>query len=63
LNSANTWDAVDVEEASLIVSAVGDEQVLDKIDDLEVDAQKITIREDSEEVKEELRRLLRDALE
>lgn len=63
LNSSNTWDALDVEQASLIVSAVGDEQVLDKIDGLEVDAQKITIREDSEEVKEELRRLLREALE
>lgn len=62
LNSDNTWDALTVDQASVIVTAIGDQKVLEKIEGMEVNADKVLASQDSDKVREELRQMLSQAL-
>jgi Kef-type K+ transport system membrane component KefB len=62
LYSDQAWEEVNVSEASVIVSAIRDRDLLEKIEDMDVDAEKILVKEKSEEIKKEIRKMLRKAL-
>lgn len=62
LNSDKAWEKLNVEEASMIISAIEDSKVLDKMDNLDTGADKVLIHSNSDEVKEELRDMLRKNL-
>jgi hypothetical protein len=62
LNSDNTWDALTVDQASVIVTAVDDQKVLEKIEGMDISAEKVLASQDSGKVREELRQMLSQAL-
>jgi len=62
LNSDRTWEKLNVEKASVIVTAIEDEKLLEKIKGLDTDAEKVLAKEDSEQIHEELREMLSRAL-
>jgi len=62
LNSDRTWEKLNVEKASVIVTAIEDEKLLEKIKGLDTDAEKVLAKEDSEQIHEELREMLSQAL-
>jgi len=63
LYSDNAWDKLRAEDASLIVSAVSDRKLMEKIEGLDLDAEKILVKRESEEVNEQLREMLNSALD
>lgn len=63
LNSDKTWEKLKVEQASVIVSAIESSKVMNKISDLDTEAEKVLIQSDSDEVREELRKMLRRSLD
>jgi Kef-type K+ transport system membrane component KefB len=63
LDSGAAWEKLNVGKASVIVSAIDDQELLDEIGSLETDAEKVLVSKDSGDVKDELRELLRKALE
>lgn len=62
LHSDEAWEKLEVEKASVIVSAVDDNELIDKIEGLDVDAEKILLSSGSEEFEDELREMLAEAL-
>lgn len=62
LNSDEAWAEAKVDEAAAVVSAVSDDEVLEKIKEMDTEAEKITARKDTEEVDEQLREMLKEAL-
>ena len=62
LHSDEAWEKLRVEKASVIVSAINDPELINKIEGLDVDAEKILLTSDSEEVRDELREMLAEAL-
>ncbi|PSH02234.1 MAG: hypothetical protein BRC26_01595 [Nanohaloarchaea archaeon QH_8_44_6] len=62
LKSEDVWKKASVDKASMIVSAINDQDLIEKIRDKEVDAEKILVEKDSEEVTERLREMLSDSL-
>lgn len=63
LQSDETWRELEVGKASKIVSAVNQSSVMEKIESLDTDAEKILVDADSEEVRERLRQMLENSLE
>jgi CPA2 family monovalent cation:H+ antiporter-2 len=63
LHSDEAWEKLEVEKASVIVSAIDDSKLVDKIENLDTDAKKIILRPESDEVTDELREMLANALE
>ncbi|PSH01640.1 MAG: hypothetical protein BRC27_01505 [Nanohaloarchaea archaeon SW_10_44_10] len=63
LKSEDVWKKASVDKASMIVSAINDQDLIEKIRDKEVDAEKILVEKDSEEVTERLREMLSDSLQ
>lgn len=62
LHSDEAWEKLRVEKASVIVSAINDPELINKIEGLDVEAEKILLTSDSEEVRDELREMLAEAL-
>ena len=62
LHSDEAWEKLRVEKASVIVSAINDPELINKIEGLDVDAEKVLLTSDSEEVRDELREMLTEAL-
>ena len=62
LHSDEAWEKLRVENASVIVSAIDDPELINKIEGLDVEAEKILLTSDSEEVRDELREMLAEAL-
>lgn len=62
LHSDKAWEKLEVEKASVIVSAINDPELINKIEGLDVEAEKILLTSDSEEVRDELREMLAEAL-
>ena len=62
LHSDKAWEKLEVEKASVIVSAINDPELISKIEGLDVEAEKILLTSDSEEVRDELREMLAEAL-
>jgi Kef-type K+ transport system membrane component KefB len=60
--SDQAWEKSSVKNASIIVSAIRDDKLLNRIEDMEVQAKKILVRESSDEIDEELRNMLREDL-
>ncbi|EHK01046.1 hypothetical protein HRED_09977 [Candidatus Haloredivivus sp. G17] len=56
------WEKLEVEKASVIVSAIDDSKLVHKIEGLDVEAEKIVLTSDSDEVRDELREMLSEAL-
>lgn len=63
LYSDQAWEQMNASEASVIVTAARDDNLLEKIEKMDVNAEKLIVRENSEEVTEELRVMLRKALQ
>lgn len=63
LHSDKAWKKVDVEDASVVVCAINDEELINSIEEMEVEADKILVRKDSDQVREQIRNMLRDSLE
>jgi CPA2 family monovalent cation:H+ antiporter-2 len=62
LHCDEAWEKLRVEKASVIVSAINDPELINKIEGLDVEAEKILLTSDSEEVRDELREMLAEAL-
>lgn len=62
LHSDEAWRKLKVEKASVIVSAIDDPKLINKIEALDTDAEKIIFTSDSGEVREELRDMLIEVL-
>ncbi|EHK01824.1 hypothetical protein HRED_06827 [Candidatus Haloredivivus sp. G17] len=62
LHSDEAWEKLEVEKASVIVSAIDDSKLVHKIEGLDVEAEKIVLTSDSDEVRDELREMLSEAL-
>lgn len=62
LHSDETWEQVKADEASVIVSAIDEKSIIDKIKALDVDAEKILVEPGSKEVREQLRTILKEVL-
>lgn len=62
LHSDETWEELNYDDASIIISAIEDQSLIQKIRYMDVDAKKILVSSESEDVKKELRGLLREEL-
>jgi len=62
LHSDEAWEKLRVEKASVIVSAIDDPELINKIEGLDVEAEKVLLTSDSEEGRDELREMLAEAL-
>ena len=62
LHSDEAWEKLRVEKASVIVSAINDPELINKIEGLDVEAEKILLTSDSEQVRDKLREMLTEAL-
>lgn len=62
LNSDDAWEKLKIDQASTVVAAVTDQKVIEKIEEMDIDAEKILVSQGSGKVRERLREMLSEAL-
>lgn len=62
LYTEEAWEKASVDDASVIASAISDPKLIDRIDEMDVEAEKVLVEKDSEDVKNKLREMLSDSL-
>lgn len=63
LNSDATWSKARIDEASIIVSAVSDSRLLEEIEEMDTEAEKVLLDSRSEDITEKLREMLEESLD